>query len=221
MTIADVSPHRVQLPDTAFQMWLSGELDAYLHIPDDGSRVEIIDGKIIVSPAPRFRHGGILQQLSNLLDRELVKDPGYRWRCVQNNSLAFMAEENGYIPDLVVMDVDLYEDAWNANLRHLVPDQVELVVEVTSPSTAVQDRPPTGKTSGRGKWCGYARAEIPYYLLIDLDPKVAQVTLHSIPDAAAGAYLHTEAWKLGETVVLPDPIGVSVPTGSWQVWSEE
>jgi Uma2 family endonuclease len=199
-------------------MWVDGELQDYLHIPYDGTRVEIIDGEIVASPAPRLMHNIICTQIANFVDRALVKDPSYRWRSVNGNGLNFVAEENGYIPDLIVMDSEVTQEALKLNQMHLMTDQAEMVVEVTSPSTANRDRPPTDKQSGKGKWCGYARAEIPYYLLVDLDPAVSAVTLYSIPDQASAAYLHKENWSLGETITLPDPIGIEIPTDDWKPW---
>ncbi|WP_327585714.1 Uma2 family endonuclease [Nonomuraea sp. NBC_00507] len=209
---------RFILPSSPYQMWVDGELQDYLHIPYDGTRVEIIDGEIVVSPAARLMHNIICTQIANFVDRALVKDPSYRWRSVSGNGLTFVAEENGYIPDLIVMDCEVTQEALKLNQMHLMTDQAEMVVEVTSPSTANRDRPPADKQSGKGKWCGYARAEIPYYLLVDLDPAVSAVTLYSIPDQASAAYLHKENWSLGETITLPDPIGIEIPTDDWKPW---
>jgi hypothetical protein len=38
------------------------------------------------------------------------------------------------------------------------------------------------------------------------------------PDQASGAYLHQETWSIGETIILPDPIGIEIPTDSWKPW---
>jgi hypothetical protein len=169
-------------------------------------------------PPPRFRHNAIALQIAGMVLIRRRDDPTYRWNCIQTNELGFVAEENGYIPDLMILDADVWQDAWDHNPTHLVTDQAEMVVEVTSPATAKFDRPPTGKQSRKGKWCGYARAEIPCYLLVDLDPAVSRITLYSIPDQASGAYLHEESWSLGETITLPDPFGIEIPTDRWKPW---
>lgn len=218
MTAAVITAHNVVLPKSAYQMWHDGELHDYLHIPHDGSRVEVIDGEIVVSPAPRFRHNGICLKINNHFHDAEVKDPSYRWRCALGNGLNFVAEENGYVPDVMIMETEIWEDSWDLNPAHLVPDQAEMVIEVTSPSTAKWDRPPVQKERVKSKWCGYARAEIPYYLLIDLDPAVSRITLYSIPNQASSAYLHEESWGLGETIALPDPIGLEIPTNGWKPW---
>ncbi|MGP3914814.1 Uma2 family endonuclease [Nonomuraea sp. 10N515B] len=203
---------------SSYQMWVDGDLQDYLHIPYDGTRVEIIDGEIVVSPAPRLMHNIICTEIAEIIGRARHADPSYRWRSVLGNGLNFVAEENGYIPDVIVMDSEVTQEALKLNQMHLMTDQAEMVVEVTSPSTANRDRPPADKQSGKGKWCGYARAEIPYYLLVDLDPAVSAVTLYSIPDQASAAYLHKENWSLGETITLPDPIRIEIPTDDWKPW---
>jgi hypothetical protein len=102
----------------------------------------------------------------------------------------------------------------------LVPDQVELVVEVTSYSNAANDQQPTGRGQGTNKWNGYAGAEIPYYLLVDRSPKVSRSILYSIPDQKLGAYLHQESWAFGETIHLPDPFDLELGTTEWKPWDE-
>ncbi|MGN9836557.1 Uma2 family endonuclease [Nonomuraea sp. H19] len=184
---------RVVLPDSPSQMWVDGELHDYLHIPHDGSRVEIIDGEIVVSPAPRLMHNVICTEIASLIHGARSRDPSYRWSSVVGSGLNFIAVENGYIPDVTVLDAEVLQEALRLRQIHLITDQAEMVVEVTSPSTARQDRPSTGKQAGKGKWCGYARAEVPYYLLVDLDPAVSRIILYSIPDQASGAYLHEES----------------------------
>ncbi|MGP3958486.1 Uma2 family endonuclease [Nonomuraea sp. 3N208] len=222
MTATVIDPQgrfRVDLPNSAYQMWVDGVLWDYLHIAHDGTRVEIIDGEIVLSPAPSLMHPFICTEIVNLIDEARFKDPSYRWRGVVASGLNFVAEENGYIPDVTVLDEEVMHEALKLDQRHLITDQSELVVEVTSPSNAHFDRRSTGKRAGKGKWCGYARAEIPYYLLIDLDPAVSAITLYSIPDQASAAYLHEESWSIGETIALPDPIGIEIPTDKWKPWA--
>lgn len=201
----------IVVPDSPYRMWLQGTLGEFLHVPD-GSRVEIIDGEVVVSPAPVFRHARTIQAITREFERKLLLDASYRWRCYQSAGLNFIAESNGYIPDLIVMDADTDDEAWTSSAAYLLPDQIELVVEATSCSNARQDR------ANESKWSAYARAEIPYYLLIDMDPKVARTTLYSIPEQASAAYLHQESWGFGETVELPDPFGLRIPTDAWKAW---
>jgi hypothetical protein len=51
VTVVDVRIDRMVVPDSPYAMWLRGELDDYLHVPDS-SKVEVIGGRIVVTPAP-------------------------------------------------------------------------------------------------------------------------------------------------------------------------
>lgn len=219
VSIVDVRIDRMILPDTAYAMWLRGELNDYLHVPD-GFRVEVIGGEIVVTPAPAFEHANMVQDLIETFVEARVADPAFPWKCISGSGLDLVGIGDGYIPDLKVMDREVHQAAVRDRVRFLVPDQVELVVEVTSPSNASDDRQP-GKTRERPtKWNGYARAEVPYYLLIDRSPKAGRSTLYSIPDGGTGAYLHEESWDFGETINLPEQFGIVIPTDQWQTWDD-
>jgi Uma2 family endonuclease len=207
------------LPETPYTLWARGELDGYLDLPHERTRVEIIGGEIVVSPAPAFGHGGIVQSLSDRFAEARFAAPDFSWRCVQATGLDLVGIQDGYIPDLMILDAETFEMAQRANVLYLVPDRIELVVEVTSPSNADNDRRPQPKRAKTTKWSGYARAEIPYYLLIDRDPKAARATLYSIPDQGAGAYLHQETWQFGQTIRLPEPFGLEIATAAWGPWA--
>lgn len=205
------------LPGSPLGLWERGELHDYLHLPHDGTKVEIIDGKIVVTHAPVFMHSYILQDISNLMAFALRDSPDYPWRCYQNQGVLLAALDCAYIPDLMVTEAAAFEALRETNARRPSADELELVVEVTSRSNAAQDRPKSA-TDESTKFSGYARAEIPYYLLIDGDPEGAQTTLYSIPAPATGAYLHQETWKFGATIQLPDPFNLAIPTDHWKPW---
>jgi Uma2 family endonuclease len=208
----------VQLPDTPYALWARGELDDHLHLPDRHFKVEIIGGEIVVSPAPALEHGGIIQDIVEVIVEARITDPAFSWKSIQCTGMDLVGIQDGYVPDIMLLDEEIFAAARKARVSYLVPDQIELVIEVTSPSNAGDDRELGPRRTRITKWNGYARAEIPYYLLVDRDPKIARATLFSIPDQNAGAYLHQESWKFGETVRLPDPFGLEIPTGEWQPW---
>jgi Uma2 family endonuclease len=208
----------VELPDTPYALWARGELDDHLHLPDRLFRVEVIGGEIVVSPAPALEHGGIVQDIADSVAEARFGRPGFPWKCIQGTGMDLVGIRDGYVPDLMILEAETLREARQAGVRYLVPDQVELVIELTSPSNANDDRKPAALRPEPTKWNGYARAEIPYYLLVDRDPKAARTTLFSIPDQGTGAYLHEDSWAFGETVVLPDPIGLEIPTVEWTSW---
>ncbi|MFI0452619.1 Uma2 family endonuclease [Actinomadura sp. 6N118] len=223
MTLVELPPYTAELPDTAYNMWVRGELHDFLHLPNDGTRVEIIGGEIAVSPAPTVRHAIIVQDISNALTRAHHENPEFPWRLLQVTQLTPVGPDGGYIPDLVVLDAAMLKDADDADVPGFVPDQIEMAVEVTSPSRADDDRKPTEQRDPAkkpSKWTGYARAEIPYCLLVDRDPERSAITLFSIPDQASAAYLHVEGWQFGEKVHLPDPFNVDIDTSGWKPWKK-
>jgi Uma2 family endonuclease len=215
--IADVRIDRMVVPDSPYAMWLRGELDDYLHVPHS-SRVEVIGGRIVVAPAPALEHASIVQDVNEAFAETRLADPAYLWKCISGSGLDLVGIRDGYIPDLKVMDRQIYQEARRAGVRFLVPDQVELVMEVTSPSNADVDRQSAMHRAQPTKWSGYAKAEIPYYLLIDRSPKAGRAILYSIPDEGTGAYLHEESWSFGRAIRLPEPFGIEIATGEWRTW---
>jgi Uma2 family endonuclease len=208
------------LSEVPYDLWLRGELADRLHLPNDGTRVEVVGGEIVVSPGPTLDHNFVVQDIQRAMFAAETADPTFRWRCVHTMDLDLSEIHDGYIPDLIVMDVDTVEMTRGTHVRQLRPDQVGLVVEVTSPSNAADDRQPTLRRSTPTKWNGYAQVGLPYYLLVDRAPRIAQTTLYSDPDPASGTYLHFDSWKFGETILLPEPFGFGVPTDRWVSWAD-
>lgn len=109
--------------------WTWADLEA---VPDDGYRREIIDGALIVTPAPVRRHQRALSRLLVVLagaatpEVEVIPAP-FDWRHADGGVVE---------PDLVVVDrVD-------ADLDGPLPAESTplLVVEILSPSTSAIDR---------------------------------------------------------------------------------
>ncbi|CAL9512331.1 Uma2 family endonuclease [Streptomyces sp. enrichment culture] len=79
-----------------------------------------------------------------------------------------------------------------------------MVVEVSSYD------PDADRRSRHEKPAAYGEAGIPLYLLIDRDSCTA--TVHSGPDRRVGGYRNAHVTKFGETLVLPDPVGIELDT---------
>jgi hypothetical protein len=207
-----------RLPDTPYNLWVRGELDDHVDAPE-GSRIEIIGGKVVVSPPPGLSHGGPIRFITRAFERAGDADSGFPWAVQQVAGVRLVGLDDGYIPDLVVTTEEILLASEKARLPELASDEIEMVVEVTSRWGADGDRPPR-QTPPRekNKWTGYAKAEVPYYLLIDRAPKIARSTLYCIPDRATGAYLHQESWAFGETIHLPDPFDLEIDTSHWMTW---
>jgi len=96
-------------------------------MPDDGRRYELVDGTLVVSPAPRIPHQLVLAELIVVLHGAsppglfVVPGPGVR-----------MSDDTELIPDLVVIRQD------QLAARRVTRPPL-LAVEIQSPSTALFD----------------------------------------------------------------------------------
>ncbi|MEV6204347.1 Uma2 family endonuclease [Streptomyces sp. NPDC051771] len=170
-----------------------------------GSRVELLDGEIHVTPMGTGQHASTITELVECLvaaDRGLL--------CATRLGLRLPARPAGGRPDGAGADdrtePDLVVAPKGSFRNELVwqrPDPVLLVAEVTSASTAGRDRGP--------KIRAYARAGIPVYLMIDREAHEAVVC--SEPDG--DDYTHKSVHKLGTDVPLPAPLGFTLDTSAF------
>jgi Uma2 family endonuclease len=125
-------------------------------MPDDGRRYELIDGTLIVSPAPGTRHQKIVIRLGALLEAtcpeglETLTAP-YTVRVSDSTELQ---------PDVLVGRAEDFTEK-------LLPTAPVLAVEVLSPSTALHDL--------NSKNAVYERIGVPSYWIIDPDQPSLQV----------------------------------------------
>jgi Uma2 family endonuclease len=124
-------------------------IDDLDRMPDDGRRYELIDGMLIVSPAPNIRHQRVIIVIGSLLEHAcpehmvVFADVGVR-----------VAENSALEPDVVVAHVDDTE-----GVRLTRPPL--LVAEVLSPHSVLRDL--------NLKKAAYERSGIPSYWVIDPD----------------------------------------------------
>ncbi|MEU9921211.1 Uma2 family endonuclease [Streptomyces griseoluteus] len=165
----------------------------------EGSRVEIIEGIVTVSPTPAYRHNVMAARIQRRLYSVIPED----WEIFQTLSLAVPSRLGMFIPDLVVAPLQPSETE-----SHIPAALAELVVEVTSPSNARHDR--------ISKAAAYATAGIPLYLLVDpWAPGGPTVTLYGEPKDEV--YRVLRAVKFGDTVHLPEPFDVAIDTSEFPV----
>jgi Uma2 family endonuclease len=124
-------------------------LEEVLALPEDnGQRIELVDGTLVVSPSPAPTHQRVLRRLMAALLDAVPDDmeflPGVN---VVLNGRRLL------IPDLVVTNVPGHTDLY------FTGDQIVLVTEILSPSTRAYDRALKRQL--------YAEAGIAYYLIID------------------------------------------------------
>lgn len=161
----------------------------------EGSKVEIVQGELTVSPPPDMPHNLTADALNDLLVPRKPAGAGL----FQTLALAVPSIQNLFIPDLVVYPRDeIPASGHSAPSEHAL-----LVVEITSPSNPEHDR--TTKVSG------YAAGRVPLYLLIDrYDRNGPTVTLHAEP--RGGVYQYVHRFVFGQPVPLPAPFGFEVDT---------
>lgn len=142
---------------------------------DDGYRYELVDGQLLVTPAPNLGHQRCVARLFALLDAaappqlEVFVAP-VDW---------FVSPLTVFRPDLLVVGADLPDDA-------KVTVTPQLVVEVVSPSTRRSDR--------SLKRDAYAGAGVPRYWIVD----PSAPSLLALRLAAPGRY-EEEALATGGT----------------------
>lgn len=161
--------------------------DDFLRLPHGGPKIELIDGRLIVSPAARKAHQQLMRRLANLLEAQA---PGDLDVAVELN--VRIGPEKILIPDVVAT----YEQGGDVLVHD--PAQILLIAEVLSPSN-----------SGR-EWVYknhlYAVARIPWYLLVQVGEDEERPTL-ILQRLTSGPYVEVARATGGRALRLPDPLG--------------
>ena len=133
----------------------------YAALPNDGRRYEIHDGELSVTPAPSPWHQDVVLNLATLL-RAHVAALGLGKVFVAPIDV-ILSDTSIVQPDVVYVAIDRLA----LITRRGIEGAPTLVVEVLSPSTTVSDR--------HTKMQLYARHGIPWYWLVDPDPRTTEV----------------------------------------------
>jgi Uma2 family endonuclease len=191
----------VSLDDVGFQ-----DLRAVADRLLETTRVEYVDeGVLLVMNPPGIQHRRIVRSIVDDAKRAFytgacplnwATDENYQWD-LPDGSGRF------YVPDLAF----IHPGATTAEEEKAA---ISLIVEVTSPNS-----PDTVLNDRSTKPVQYAKAAVPFYLLVDQE--LGRWTLFGLADgwqryqvAADGAY--------GEEIKLPSPLGFSLTTTSWPRW---
>ncbi|MFI7076025.1 Uma2 family endonuclease [Micromonospora sp. NPDC049903] len=177
MSAAPLEPH--------VGLWTEVE---YFAMGDTHDRIELLDGSLIVGPAPSKRHQLVSRRLANSIDAA-VESTGLTVFEAVNLRLG---PDRIAIPDIVVADTDDEGTVIEAA-------EVTLVCEIVSPGNAAADRVL--------KMQLYAIAHIPWYLLVEQDGETHSLRLHRLD---GGHYVEERVAKAGETLALNEPF-------RWQV----
>jgi Uma2 family endonuclease len=155
-------------------------------MPDDGHKYELLDGVLVVSPAPRTRHQEVLGGLYVLLRKNRPADLKLLFSPVD----VVLAEDTVLQPDLLVAPREQFTD------RDL-PGAPLLAVEVLSPSTRRFDL--------LLKRDRFQSAGVMSYWLVD--PDVPSVTVLELRDGVYAEVAHVEGAESCD-VLLPYPMTI-------------
>lgn len=164
-------------------------------VTPDGYRAEIIEGEIIVTPPPRSTHNLTF----GYLIRALIKAVPDDMFVTNTQGVEIPATGDRVIPDLIVSRVT----ALRAHDIYLPPEDLLLVVEITSPSNARTDREKKARV--------YGQAGIALYLLLDDYDRGGHATLYF--DPAESGYQDSIRVNYGMKLPLPEPFGFEIDTG--------
>ena len=129
-------------------------------LPDDGKRYELVDGELLVSPAPSYLHQRALRLLFELVAPY-----------VHGNALGevLWSPADIELPADTVLQPDLFvvpEPLAGMVKEWSDIDELLLVIEILSPSTAFGDR--------NRKRPKYQEMRIPDYWIVDLDARIVE-----------------------------------------------
>jgi Uma2 family endonuclease len=123
--------------------------DDYFALPEVPSRVELVDGALLVTPLSSLTHQRLIYETTRVL-REACTDS--RWEALPGANVRLW-QDHIRAPDALVVRSGL-------NVLKAAAADVLLLVEITSPGNFRQDM--------IVKHGDYAEAGVPYYLRIDL-----------------------------------------------------
>ena len=157
----------------------------FLTFPDDGVRREIVEGEVLVTPAPNVRHQDLVLRLCFALEEHVRAHGGGR---VFVSPLDVRLSEHDIVePDVIF----LAEDRLSIIKEKFMLGSPSLLIEVVSD-------PRTDRVRKREL---YARAGVPEYWIVDPDAERGEV--HRLEGSRYGKPQILEPGESLETTLLP------------------
>jgi Uma2 family endonuclease len=166
----------------------------------EGFKAELIEGEIVVSPAPDGDHQDAIDVIVHQVfgrSKEPMQHSGNSGPLVQAGG---PCPKNHLISDIIFAPRE--RRLLRGAPSWMQPDGVATVVEVTSLRPSIDRK--------LKRHC-YARAGIPLHLIVDRDE--AKVVLHSFPKG--DDYAKDVSVALGESLSLPEPFGFALETSDF------
>ncbi|MFJ8475176.1 Uma2 family endonuclease [Kitasatospora sp. NPDC094011] len=155
--------------------------------------IEILDGMVVVSPSPSWRHNRLARFLANALDEA----GGTEWNA--DNDFDVRLQDvplNNRRPDVVVYRADTIDVAPTR------PEHVLLLVEVVSPGSETTDRVV--------KFDQYAKAGVPFYWRVEQAAGRVPIVHTYLLDEATGTYRAGELFTGLVKAAVPYPVEVDL-----------
>lgn len=108
--------------------------EAYAALPDDGCRYEIVQGVLMMTPAPETAHQGIIGEISSFLRSQIFDTK--RGLVLTSPVDVVFSEDTQTQPDVLV----LLKEHLDRLQKQRILGAPDLVVEVISPSSVTYDR---------------------------------------------------------------------------------
>ncbi|MQA97985.1 MAG: hypothetical protein GEV11_26485 [Streptosporangiales bacterium] len=166
---------------------------AYEEFDQPDHTVELINGRLIVSPTASRRHGRLTERLGDVFF-EIKRRNG--WEVHTNLGVYCAVTRDRMVPDLMVLP----REAPDHDTSHAVGHGALLVAEVVSPGSAAADRDLKPRA--------YAQAGVPMFLLIDPVADKPVVTLMTEPGGTRYGTLTVATQS--ETLRLPEPFDLTL-----------
>jgi Uma2 family endonuclease len=185
------------------QPWTAHRVRALIDESRPWPRYELIDGELLVTPAPRLVHqaavGELFRALANFADRERLPV-----------SVFTSPADLELVPNTIVQPdvfvVPVAPDSPLPDWTHI--HALTLAVEVISPSSARHDR-----TTKRRFFT--QRADVAEYWLVDLEARVVERWLHG--DARPTVHDDVVEWKPS---TVREPLAIHLPAFFKRVWRD-